>query len=103
MLVSRRSLLAGSLPLAAFGAKPAPVKPNIVLVLVDHLPAWVLGAYGNQEIKTPRVDLIARTGTRFQHHIIAAPAPEPGRASLVGGIDKILAGAGYTTATVDLG
>src|SRR5438093_6031359 len=110
MLVSRRSLLAGSLPLAAFAAKPAPVKPNVLLFLVDHLPAWVLGAYGNEEIKTPRLDLLARTGTRFLHHIVCTPAPEPSRATLLTGfvadvhptLEKLLAGAGYATASVDL-
>jgi len=89
--------------LAVFAAKSAPVKPNIVLVVVDRLPAWVLGAYGNAEIRTPRIDLIAKTGTRFTTHVVAAPAPEPGRASLSGGIDKTLAGAGYATGSVDLG
>jgi arylsulfatase A-like enzyme len=74
----------------------------MVLVVVDYLPAWVLGAYGNEEIKTPRIDLIARTGTRFLHHFAAAPAPEPGRASLLTGVDKTLGAAGYATATVDL-
>ncbi len=102
MLVSRRSLLAGSLPFAAFAAKPAPLKPNIVVFVVDYLPAWVLGAYGNQEIKTPRIDLVASTGTRFLHHVAAAPAPEPGRASLLNGLEKTLAGAGYATGSVDL-
>jgi arylsulfatase A-like enzyme len=36
------------------------------------------------------------------HHVVSAPAPELGRASLLAGIDKTLGAAGYATASVDL-
>ena len=40
-------------------------RPNILVILADDLAAWMLGCYGNQEIKTPNIDNLARAGVRF--------------------------------------
>ncbi len=47
-MLSRRHFFFGSLALPAFAAKTPPPRPNVVVIAVDHLPAWVLGCYGNQ-------------------------------------------------------
>jgi arylsulfatase A-like enzyme len=87
MPLSRRRFFFGSLALPALtrAAKRAGERPNIVLILVDGLPACVLGCYGGRDIQTPNIDLLARTGARFQRHCTAAPAAQPGRASLLTG------------------
>jgi arylsulfatase A-like enzyme len=87
MPLSRRCFFFGSLALPALARtkKPAGERPNIVLILADGLPAWVLGCYGGREIQTPNIDFLARTGARFQRHSTAAPAAQPGRASLLSG------------------
>src|SRR5258707_11997848 len=86
MLISRRHFFFGSLALPALAAtKPAGERPNILLIVVDNLPAWVLGAYGNQVIRTPNIDRLAQTGVRFLHHFASAPDPGPGFASLLTG------------------
>ncbi|MBZ5729325.1 MAG: sulfatase-like hydrolase/transferase [Acidobacteriia bacterium] len=113
MPVSRRHFLLGSLSLPLFAGKAAPERPNILLILVDELPAWVLGAYGNKEFRTPNLDRLAQTGTRFFRHFSCAPAPGPGCATLLSGrtpmqlgdapaaspaespLAKMLAGLGY--------
>ena len=49
MSLSRRHFFFGSLALPALAAKkPAAEQPNILLLLAEGLPAWVLGCYGNK-------------------------------------------------------
>lgn len=84
---TRRHLLAGglALPGLARAQKTAGVGPNVVLVLAEGLPAFMLGCYGNREVRTPHVDQLARTGVRFTNNIVASPAPGPSRAALLTG------------------
>lgn len=82
--LTRRELLlaAASTPLfAQRGSRP----PNIVLIVADDLAAWMLGCYGNREIRTPNIDLLARAGTRFQTHVVCTPAGSASRATLFTG------------------
>ena len=87
MPMSRRRFFFGSLALPALtrAAKPAGERPNVALILADGLPAWILGCYGGKEIRTPNIDCLAQAGARFRRHFTAAPAAEPGRASLLTG------------------
>jgi len=88
--------------------KAAGEQPNILLILVDGLPSWLLGCYGNTEVRTPKIDQLAQTGTRFLNHYAASPIAEPARASLLTGrtpmqlkdtgevtLEKLLGGIGY--------
>src|SRR5215470_18364 len=100
MTLSRRSFL-GSLALPAFAAPPAGEQPNIVLIVADGVGAWLLGCYGNKEIRTPNIDRLATTGTRFLNHFAGAPVPAAGRAALLTNLDKAIASAGYHTQTVN--
>jgi arylsulfatase A-like enzyme len=86
MLVSRRHFCLGSLALPALAArKQAPPQPSVLLIMVDELPAWFLGPYGNKEVRTPALDRLSRTGTRFLNHYTASPEPVLGRATLLTG------------------
>jgi arylsulfatase A-like enzyme len=119
MLVSRRHFFFGSFALPALAAKKtAAPKPNILLLMTDRLPAWMLGAYGNKEVRTPNLDRLAQTGTCFLNHFTCVPAPRPGAAALLTGrtpmqigpdgnisaadvtIEKMLAGSGYACQSV---
>ena len=88
---NRRHFLgaAAALPLAAQKKKdedaPPPTKPNVVLVIADDLPAWVLGCYGNVEIKTPNIDRMARTGVRYSNSFVVTPVCSASRATLFSG------------------
>ncbi len=42
------------------------VKPNVLLILADDLRADALGCYGNNVIKKPNIDRLAKTGTGLQ-------------------------------------
>lgn len=87
MSLTRRSFLAASsAPLWAQKKSAAPTRrPNVVLILADDLASWMVGCYGNQEIKTPNIDLLARTGVRFINSVICTPICSASRATLFTG------------------
>src|SRR5215813_13479456 len=119
MLSTRRYFLYGALaaPVFAQKKKAAPERPNIILILADGLGDWMLGCYGNKEIRTPNVDRLAATGMRFLNCLCCAPVSAAARATLFTGrvprqtgvgegappasfvneamISDVLAGAGY--------
>lgn len=86
MSISRRNFLAQSAAPALLAQRKAePKRPNILLILADDLAAWMLGCYGNQEIRTPNIDTLARTGVRFLHNYVCTPVCSASRATLFTG------------------
>lgn len=72
------SLITGSLALAE--------KPNIIFILSDDLAQGDLGCYGQKIIQTPRLDQMAREGTRFLQAYCGTTVCAPSRASLMTGL-----------------
>jgi arylsulfatase A-like enzyme len=73
---------------AAAGAAAAPAQargPNIVLIVADDLGYGDLGCYGNQEIRTPHIDGLAREGVKFSSFVVSWPACTPSRGSILTG------------------
>src|SRR5579859_1268870 len=87
MSISRRELLLQSLAFPLLGAdKKAPAAPpNILLILADGVGSWMLGCYGNQDIHTPNIDLLAKGGARFANHFAASPIGSANRATFLTG------------------
>ena len=54
-------------------------RPNILFILTDDQGAWAMGCAGNSEIRTPDLDRLARTGTRFENFFCVSPACTPSR------------------------
>src|SRR5208337_342685 len=78
----------------------ASARPNLVLLVAEDLAAWMLGCYGNLEIKTPNLDRLAASGTRFLNHFLCTPASSASRATLLTGrISQQHGIADYLTAT----
>uniref|UniRef100_G1LFK4 Arylsulfatase F n=1 Tax=Ailuropoda melanoleuca TaxID=9646 RepID=G1LFK4_AILME len=67
-------------------------KPNIVLIVVDDLGIGDLGCFGNDTIRTPNIDHLAREGVKLNHHISAAPMCTPSRAAFLTGRYPIRSG-----------
>lgn len=59
--------------------------PNIVYIMADDLGWAELGSYGQEKIKTPNLDRIAKEGMRFTQHYTSAPVCAPARYSLMTG------------------
>jgi len=85
MPLSRRQLLGCASAPALLRGAAAARPPNILLILADDLASWMLGCYGNPEIRTPNIDLLARGGTRFANHFICTPICSASRATLFTG------------------
>ena len=87
--ITRRQALSSAAGLLAAPAlaqrRAAPQRPNILLILADDLAAWMLGCYGNLEIRTPNIDLLASTGVRFLNHFVSTPICSASRATLFTG------------------
>jgi choline-sulfatase len=82
--VNRRQFLF-STSAAAYQKNAPTQRPNILFILADDLAAWMLGCYGNQEIKTPNIDNLARAGLRFSNAFCASPICSASRATLFTG------------------
>ena len=70
--------------LAGCTASVGEEKPNILFIAVDDLRPE-LGCYGNDEIKTPNFDALAKEGMVFTNTYCQAAACAPSRASLMTG------------------
>ncbi len=58
---------------------------NVLFILTDDQAVWAAGCYGNDEIRTPNLDRLAETGTRFANFFVATPVCSPSRATLLTG------------------
>src|SRR5688572_11859474 len=59
--------------------------PNIIFIIADDLGRGELGSYGQEKIRTPRLDELAREGMRFTTHYAGSPVCAPCRAILMTG------------------
>lgn len=104
----------------ATGSEPA--KPNIVYILADDLGYGDLEPYGQQTIKTPYLQQLAREGIQFSQHYAGSTVCAPSRCVLMTGrhtgharirgnglvpllpedltLAEMLKGAGYRTAII---
>lgn len=82
--MKKHFLTAGMLLLASLGMAQQK-KPNIVFILADDLGYGDLGAYGQQKIKTPNIDGMARNGMRFTSFYAGTSVCAPSRSSLITG------------------
>ncbi len=59
--------------------------PNIIFILADDLGYGDLGSYGQQKIRTPHLDQMAKQGMRFTQFYAGSPVCAPSRAVLMTG------------------
>ncbi|XP_028846185.1 arylsulfatase D isoform X2 [Denticeps clupeoides] len=95
--VTRPSLL-GLLILTASAqccvGSPGEATPNFVLMMVDDLGIGDVGCYGNDTVRTPNIDKLARGGVKLTQHIAAAPLCTPSRTAFMTGRYPLRSGLG---------
>lgn len=65
--------------------RPAVRPPNVVFVLADDLGYGEPGCFGQQKIRTPHLDALARDGMRLTRHYSGSPVCAPSRCVLMTG------------------
>ena len=60
-------------------------RPNVVLIVCDTFRRDHVGAYGNETIRTPNLDALARDSVVFDHHLVASFPTMPARADILTG------------------
>ena len=66
-------------------AGAAKLTPNVLFVMADDLGYGELGSFGQQKIRTPRLDQLAREGMRLTRHYCGSPVCAPSRCVLMTG------------------
>jgi N-acetylgalactosamine-6-sulfatase len=79
------ALLALVVSTLSLSAAPPSSKPNIVFILADDLGYGDLGCYGAKDIRTPRLDRLAREGVRFTQFYSNGPECSPTRTAFLTG------------------
>lgn len=87
-LVASVTLLVPGAPLlqAEAGTAENRTRPNIILILADDLGYGNLRCYGQQHIRTPVLDKMAKDGLRFTHFYAGASVCLPSRCTLMTGL-----------------
>src|SRR3989449_10882864 len=88
MKITRRDLLAMPMAASAAGALAAQVASgplNVIHIGVDTWGAHYLGCYGNQEIRTPNVDALAKKSVVFEEAYPEVLPTLPARRSIYTG------------------
>ena len=60
-------------------------QPNVLFVMADDLGYGELGSFGQQKIRTPRLDQLAAQGMRLTRHYCGSPVCAPSRCVLMTG------------------
>lgn len=92
--IDRRRFIKASAALGVMAAAPQgllaaktkrPARPNILFCLADDWGWPHAGAYGDQVVKTPSFDRLAREGLLFRHAFVSSPSCTPCRNSIITG------------------
>ncbi len=75
-----------SLALVAALALPVSAAPKNVLMLVADDLGFQVGCYGDKVTKTPNLDALAKSGTRFTHAFASVASCSPSRATMLTGM-----------------
>ncbi|NQT27244.1 sulfatase-like hydrolase/transferase [candidate division KSB1 bacterium] len=75
--------LAFALPISLMSEKGSSRSPNIILMMADDLGWKELGCYGQEKIKTPHIDRLAREGMRFTQYYSGSAVCASSRCNLM--------------------
>jgi arylsulfatase A-like enzyme len=75
-----------SLGAASLGARAADRPVNLLLIVTDNQSPGLLGAYGNDDIRTPNIDRLAQQGLLFEQAYATSGVCSPTRATLLTGL-----------------
>ena len=62
------------------------MQPNFLIFITDQHRAYHLGCYGNPTVRTPHIDALAQSGSRFDRDYVANPVSMPNRGPIMTGL-----------------
>lgn len=98
--LNRQLLLTAGITAAAGITACKTERPNIVLILTDQQFVNAMSITGNQNLHTPNMDRLAKSGVRFTHAYCSSPVSGPSRATIVTGMMPSEAGVNYNGDTI---
>jgi len=84
----------------AVGSERSGRRPNIIFIMADDLGYAELGCYGQQKIRTPHIDRLAREGMRFTDYYTGSAVCAPARCTLMTGLHG---GHAYVRSNMEVG
>lgn len=60
-------------------------KPNFIFIIADDVSWNDIGCYGNEVVKTPNIDQLAKEGLQFTNAFLTASSCSPSRCSIISG------------------
>lgn len=85
ILLYSTSALLTSMPSLAFSSEDDTERPNILWLTFEDTSWFEFGCYGNNQVKTPNIDALAKSGIQFMNAWSVAPQSSPARSSLITG------------------
>ena len=60
-------------------------KPNVIIFIADDISWDDFGCYGNNQVKTPNIDYLAKNGVIFNNTYLTTSSCSPSRNSIITG------------------
>ena len=70
-------------------------RPNILWITLEDTSTQFIGAYGNQQVKTPTIDRLASEGVRFTSAFATASVCSAARSTIITGVSTEALGTGH--------
>lgn len=87
-------------------SQQAGIRPNIIYIMADDLGYGDVGFNGQDKIRTPHLDAMARSGVVFTNHYAGSPVCGPSRSCLLTGTDtghtRVRGNPGWTSSHKDV-
>ncbi|OAQ40347.1 sulfatase [Pedobacter psychrophilus] len=77
-------------------------KPNILWITIEDTSPQFIGAYGNQNARTPNLDKLAKEGIRFTNAFSTGTVCSPSRSAIVTGVKTYKLGTGHHRSSVPI-
>ncbi len=74
----------------------AQTKPNVIFLLTDDQATISMGCYGNDSVKTPNLDKLAKNGVVFDRHYVTTAICMASRANIFTGLYEFRTGCNFT-------
>ena len=71
-------------------------KPNIIFLMADDQSTYTMGCYGNDDVKTPHLDKLAKQGMIFDNHYVTTAICMASRATVMTGMYEFKTGCNFS-------